>query len=123
MLLGAGEHITEITIRYGHIVDAIEFVIAKRDGRITNEKFGDGGGKKSKVSMNSKVLPFLFEVLTKNILFKKRYICIQFYIDIHKLKYIHVENQVLVGVHAPLIKKCLRFDSHQAFPFPHLAFQ
>ncbi|CAO2835858.1 unnamed protein product [Amaranthus hypochondriacus] len=49
VLLGAGEHITEITIRYGHIVDAIEFVIAKRDGRITNEKFGDGGGKKSKI--------------------------------------------------------------------------
>ncbi|KMT12790.1 hypothetical protein BVRB_4g088840 [Beta vulgaris subsp. vulgaris] len=49
MQLKDGEHIKEVIIRHGLIVDAIGFMIAKLGGGTTTKIFGGNGGKETKI--------------------------------------------------------------------------
>lgn len=51
MQLEDGEHIKEVIIRHGLIVDAIGFMIAKLGGGTTTKIFGGNGGKETKVNI------------------------------------------------------------------------
>ncbi|KMT12833.1 hypothetical protein BVRB_4g089250 [Beta vulgaris subsp. vulgaris] len=51
--LAEGERISAFSVRHGYIIDAISFVVTKKDGSTYTEKFGGNGGSESKVTLKA----------------------------------------------------------------------